>query len=751
MKQNMLGLFKRYQKFVFIITAFFVCISVVFLGLLPRNLTTLKDEVVYKTKNGRKIKRTQMEGLKALLLTSNGEMLLYGNHLGMQFFAEDFFSKYLAQSGLIKYIAEKKENELMADWEKQLKFEKNFKPYVHPQVSFLGAKDIWARHAPKLKETLDNLQKETDPKKAFEQRLKLFSYQNEFTPFALWQFLSEREASYQWAEKDENLRPQSLALFGYRNPTDWFGEKMIQYACEFIYHMSSEAKKRGYHVSLHEAEQDLLKLNNHYYEQMQFLGLKEFSDPDSYFEAKLNRLGMNKMQMVSLWREVLLLQQFMSEASQAPLFDNLTLKDFEDYASDQVEVCKYVLPAEYEFKSMGDLAQFEAYLSALGKKQGDLSLDFEVKPFEELEKKYPQLVEEEVEVSYKEVSLAEAALSIKVQDVWKWKTNPANANSLIAKFPKLTLDQKLDPESYAKQFEAVDFFTNMQMDQHVRQMLLKESPDWQTKALKEASPKVETRKIRRNGHKLPFKGLELSSKKEAFLKEFFAEAHKEKSEHIPVMTFDDQNYYQILSLYSKSSPKLVSYKELKEDKTLDKMLQKALTLEHKKSSYSNENFEKVKDKVLSQYLGPVKEAIKADYQKNVDDKTKYFPDSFFCRYRAYKPMRELYNTIDQKQENQIFALNSFIKLKQEDETIVRYESDNNSLDSLLSMQEGDWYFEPKVMGAPCFMNLLKKGFNEKVRPIQQKLRSEIKQEMTRALVLDQLNKMGLGEYSDSSK
>lgn len=745
MKQNMLGLFKRYQKFIFIITAFFVCISVVFLGLLPRNLTTLKDEVVYKTKNGRKVKRTQMDGLKALLLTSNGEMLIYGNHLGMQFFSEDLFSKYLVQTNLIQYIAEKKQDELLADWEKQMKFEKNFKPYVHPQASFLGADEIWARHAPKLKETLCELQKETDPKKALELRLKLFSYQNEFTPFALWQFLSERESSYQWIEKDENLRPQSLALFGYRSPIDWFGEKMVQYVCEFIYHMSSEAKKRGYRVSLHEAEQDLIKLNNHYYEQMQFLGLKEFSDPDSYFDAKLSRLGMNKMQMVSLWREVLLLQQFLSEASQAALFDNFTLKEFEDYASDQVEVCKYSLPKEFHFKSIKELAQFEAYLSALGKKQGDLSLNFEIKPLSELEKKYPQLIEEEVEVSFKEISLAEAALGIKVQDVWIWKTNPKNANSLIAKFPKLSLDQKLDPESYAKQFDALDYFTSLQIDQHVRQMLLKESSDWQTKAFEASSPKVETLKVRKNGHKLPFKGLELSSKKETFLKQFFANAKNEKKEPIPITTFDDQNYYQILSITSKSSPKLVAYKDLEEDKTLDKIFQKTLTQEHKKSSFSNENLDKVKDKVLAQYLGSIKEAIKLDYQKNVKDKSNYFPDSFYCRYRLYKPMRDLFNEESNKDVEKLFALNSFITLQKEDETLVRYESENNSLDPLLAMEEGDWYFEQKVIEAPCFMNLLKKGFNEKVRPIQQKLRNDIKQEMTRALVLDQLNKMDLGE------
>jgi len=190
----MLGFIKKYQKFFFFVTAFFVCVSVLFFGLLPKNLSTEKDNVLFTTHNGRRIKRSQLEGLKALLLTCNGELLVYGQHLGMQFFSQDPFTQYIVKTGFIKLIADKKENELTADFEKQHRYEKNFKTYVHPGTPFLSADEVWASHAPEIRDQLKKFQSEKDPKKAFELKTELFLEENNFAPFALWQLLSERQA-----------------------------------------------------------------------------------------------------------------------------------------------------------------------------------------------------------------------------------------------------------------------------------------------------------------------------------------------------------------------------------------------------------------------------------------------------------------------------------------------------------------------------------------------------------------------------
>ena len=415
----MLGFLKKYQKIFFVFVALLVGTSVMFVGLLPKNLSGSNDRTLFRTVTGKKIKQSHYDGLKALLTTNNGELLIYGQNLGMNFFPEDVFTQNLVESKLIRLIAEKKKDELKEFWVEQQAREKHYKPYSHPQMSNVSAENVWFKHAPRIPELLKQIQAEENPSKLFDLRADLFLEENNFSPFALWQFLSEKQSQYQWIQKDEAMAPFAISLFGYRSLQDWFGEKMMDYVCQFVLQVSSIAKQKGYQASYKEAENSLLKLNDLCFKQLQFLGLKEFSDSTSYFHAKLNRLGMNKMQMISLWREVLTFQNFLNEAAHSALLDDLTLNDFEQYATEQVEICRYQPPEYLKFNSLNDLGKFEVYLTALGKPKGEIGLDFALKPTQELEKKFPQLVEHSIELEYKEIDVNQAAISVSVQDIWK--------------------------------------------------------------------------------------------------------------------------------------------------------------------------------------------------------------------------------------------------------------------------------------------------------------------------------------------
>ncbi len=743
----MLGFLKKYQKIFFVFVALLVGVSVMLVGLLPRNLSSAGDKTLFKAVTGKKIKRSHYEGLKALLSTNNGEMALYGQNLGMNFFLEDAFTQNIIQPKLMGLIAQKKQDELAPLWKEQHEKEKLYKSYAHPQAAHVSADSVWHKHAPQIPELLEKLQNETDLQKAFTLRTELFLEENQFSPFALWQFLAEKQTQYQWLQKDENMAPYSLSLFGYRSLQDWFGPKVMDYACQFILQVSSIAQKRGYQASYKEAENSLAKLNEKCFQQLQFLGLKEFSDAESYFYAKLNRLGMNKVQMVSLWREILTFQNFFNEASHAALLDDLTLEDFEKYASEQVQVCTYMPPEHLRFRSPKDLAQLETYLAALGKPQELLSLNFELNDFKDIEKENPQLIEQRVEIDYKEVDVHQAAISVSVQAIWNWKNDPKNCQELLTRFPKLQIDEKMSPSNYQACFDDLDYFTQMQLDQHIRQTLLKQDENWLANAFEKVPNKNESFYSRKSGYKLPFKGLEISSKKESFLKNFFNFFQEEKA--LDSVTFDDVHFYKISAVKGLEEPKLVRYEDLLKDKTAEKMLQQALKKEHKKSAFKDQEFAKVKDKVLCQYLEPIQSAILKDFTTFSGSDPKQLNEIFYCNYRLYNPMREalaFYKNSDEENDN-VFAFNSFWNIYASTDTLIRHQNNTREMDALLDAPENSWSLVELKNRIPVFTYILSKESKIDDHPMQKQLRSELSSEAIQALATELLDQIELNNYS----
>lgn len=744
----MLGFLKKYQKIFFVVVALLVGVSVMFVGLLPRNLSAPHDPVFFKTVAGEKIKRSQFEGLKALLTTNNGEMLLYGNYLGFHFFPEDVFTQNIVQPNLIKLIAEKKADEFLDFWKEQHQKEQHFKTYVHPQSTLLSAEYIWQKHAPQIPELIKKLQQETDPKEAFKLRAELFAQENQFSSYALWQFLMEQQRQYQWLSPDENMEPLALSLFGYRSLHDWFGEKMIDYVCQFICQVSSLAKKKGYQATYREAENSLMALNEQSFKQLQFLGLKEFNDADSYFHAKLTRLGMNKAQIISLWQEILTFQNILNEAAHTVILDDFTLNGFEQYASEQIELCRYKLPNHLNFKSLTELAKFEAYLTALGKKSDELNLDFITKPIHQIENENPQLIEQKIEIQFKELDLQKAAISISVQDVWNWKFNPANASSLKAKFPKLEIDSKMNPKDYQAAIESVDYFTQIQMDQFVREFLFKKNENWLSEALEKAPMQIQECVARKSGYKLPFKGLEVASNKKQFLTKLFDFDSAEQLDQNPI-TFDNQHYYQVVKVQSIEPPRIVEYKELLLDKTADKLLHQFLSKMHKNSEDKDKDFSKVKEKFLKEFLKPIQKAICDSYDQQFGKQPGQLNDYFYCEYRFFMPMKnalEEYKKIGSLQKELVsFNIESF------SETLIRQENNTQELEELLSLKEGEWTDVQMKDHSLQFAKILRKNDStEKEHPMQKKLRQELASESIKALAEEFLEQIELKNYSNLS-
>ncbi len=727
----MLGFIQRYQKIFLIVVAVFISISFLFFGIIPKGPQKSTDKTVYRTLNKQKVKQSRFEGLKVLLNTNNGDNALYGKAIGTHYFTENFVSSDLIKPGILGLLVDRNLELLEGDLKAQHQKENKYQFYSHPSAPFLNADTIWSIHAPELKASIELLKGETNVKVAFENRQKLYAEESRFSSFDLWKILNEQESQFQWIPKDSNLNPQSLQLFGYHSLEDWFGEKLMGKVCEFIFEVDALAKKQGYRITDQEAEQDLMSLNEQNFMRIKSLGVKDFEDSQAYLEAKLKHLGMNRMQMVSIWKDLLLFRRFFQEAGTSVVLDSYALEPFEHYAAEQMKVARFSLPEDLQFHSMKDLMQFEVYLEALGKPLNQLALAFEMGSLESISNKYPQLVERPLEVQYKKVTLANAALNIKVQDIWNWKLDPNNYQALANQFPKLRHQGELDLEDYQDLLEHLDTATQMQMDQFVREILLKENTDWLEKAFSIAEIVKEELSPRKNGQGLPFKGLEVSSKKELFLDNLFKSIDQEEL-GMESITFNEQDYYQVVAVSAREDERLVSFQQLKEDRTLEKLLAKR----SKKGSTNSQN------KLEKELFEPLKREIRNDYLSLHKESSNELTNDFYCKYRMYYPMRLALEFMkDHSKLNENYAFNSLWTLRESPHTYIRYLENKQEMEALLPLKEGHWTSVKPSENDLIFTQILSHPKTNHSHMMQKQIKNRVNRELKQAIAFEILDKI----------
>lgn len=686
----MLGFLNRHQKIFISIFAVLVGSSFIFFGLSPKSHSLLdKDPVAFTTSTQKKIKRSQIEGLKALLDTSLGENLLFGKALGANFFTDPFINAEFIQPGFLKILSSHAlpliKQELMQKWEK----EKNFVPYEHPGASFINAQVLWSLHAPQLLEKLDALKEAKTLENAFEIKQQLYLLQCGFDSFNLWQALSDQESQFNWLSKDPNLNPERLNLFGYQKPSDWFGSQFMDLIVRSIYEVNHQAKSKGYIVSSNEAEQELVLLNEINFKRLRAIGVEEFESSADYFAKKLQYLGVSKTQLIDLYKELLLFKRYMGENSDSILVSQSTLESFEHYADEKVHLVTYSPKSAFHFKKWDEVLQFESYLMALGKKRNQLSLNFALKPIEEIATQTPQLIEQKVKLEYKSIALSELAMQVKVKDIWSYKTNCSNVDTLLKKFPTLLIKKCMTEQELQASFEALSSNEQAAIDHFIRNEIVQSKPQWIEKALESQQIKEACAFVRRNGQGTPFIGLETFENKKEFLSSLFSADLKGFLE--APFSFDQENFYQIARIHQVEDPKLVDYSELKMDGSLDKLLYLTLKEEAKAKGEVISNSSKQMKLTAEEVFADLKKAIRNDYLTHYSDAKVDFDDSFYCQYRLYSPLRESLAYLKDHAKNDKNALfTPFCDLERQERTLVRYLSDSKQLDTFLSYREGQF-------------------------------------------------------------
>lgn len=740
----MLGFFKRYQRVFIGLLVAILCTSFLFFGIFPKGGNGFEDPVAFKLSNGKKVKRSHLEGIKALMETNNGESLIFGRALGAHFFTENFIVSDLMKPGILSLLVDRYENEFKEDLTQHLKREKAFTPYFHPNANFLNAESIWSIHAPKLKEELYRLHQETDAKKAFNIRQNLYLQEESFDPFALWQVLKEQEAQLSWLPKDQDLTPEKLHLFGYQSTREWLGEALMDKATKLVLEVNHFAKSQGCVISMQDAQNDLLKLNEVNFQRLRALGIKEFETKEHYFQEKCKRLGLTAHQMVSLWRELLVFRRFLNESAQSLLLDQTTFQAFEQHASEKVHVATYSLPKELQFENKDQWMQFEAYLQALGKPIDQLSLKFKKRPTQEIAKRYPSLVEDRFHLAFQEVSLQECLLNVQQKEVWQFKLNKDNQPLLKKQFPSLAFREGMSQKELQELFESLDPKMNYLVDQFVKETLVKVSDTWYESAFKEAKLIEGDFLVRKNGQGLPFFGLESYEGKSLWLSQLIDLAENFDEDRLKVFTFDQKHYYKLKQAQLIEKDRLVAFSTLRQDRSLEKLLYLTLKDFKKEEFHLDQKLSRAKQVAAEEWLAPLKKAISHDYLSLHKELPSPLDDTFYLQYRLYAPMREALAFLkDHTKAKEICSLNDLWNLYYQEQTWVRYLDEEDKIAPLLSHKVGQWTEVVSSKDGLEFSHVLSKPKEAKSFLTQRHLKKKIGDELKRVLITSVLDNPSL--------
>lgn len=474
----MLEFFRKYQRSFFAVITTVVISSFIFFGTFntfaepERNV----DRSIGKKIDGSSLMLSEVQRLARFIATDR-EDAVQGRGLAPNLCNDGVIRHDLVKEGLAQLVVSEYFDAVKGELEGRLEKARRFKPYAHPEASFLSAKTVWDHFIPELNGAVEGLQKEAAVTPAvFGKLAKIYQLQHRLQPDVLRQILIYQHRQYPWLTVDQKLSYEDLSLFGFHSAADWFGHNFVDLSAEFILNAAAAAEEKGYRVSLEEAKGDLIR---NFQDSVEKMGQ---GAPALNFHNHLRMLGFDERTASEVWRKVLLFRKYFQDVGSAAFVDRLPYKDFAEYAKEEAVVQAYRWPVA--IRSAQDLSEWQFYVKAVSGKEG---LPTAILPVDEVEKKFPELVSTTYKAKVAEVSKKELALKPSVKQVWDWETDEANWPLVKKQF---SLAEAKSPEERFRILER--FEKRSEVDQWAREKLVDQHPEWIEEALAAAPLKEKT-------------------------------------------------------------------------------------------------------------------------------------------------------------------------------------------------------------------------------------------------------------------
>lgn len=612
----MLEFFRKYQRYFYLVITVVTVISFSFFGTYSTITSDpIRDQVVFTAVDGSNIKRSTLDEMVVFLSTDGEDKLIYGGAWGPNFFNDGAIKKDLLATGLGEILATQYIQELAPDLNQKFEKEKRFQLYTHPYAKYISVNTAWDYFSPSLKSAYEALIKSKNPSdaEALSARIRLFLGEKEFPAPMLAQVLRYQERQNGTVQPDPNLPYYDLSLFGYHTIDDWFGPKFVRLAAEFIINAAKIAEQKGYVVTKQEALADLLHNAEVSFQQNinnPNLGVASLNE---YVNEQLRRLGMDQATAVKVWQEVLLFRRLFNDVGSSVLMDPLFQQQFVGYTNESVSGDLYRLSKELRLADYRALQKLELYLNAVSKRS-----DYDIKSLptsyltlEEVEKKYPELVQKQYLLEISSVNKKALQAKVSLRDTWKWEVDEKNWNALKKQFPELGLKKGSTEEERLAALDSLDELTRTRVDLFARSAIVDEHPEWLDAALTAADPKVKIVGISSKGESSTFVGLKNG---DALMKSLDAQPN------LTSFTADNQTFYRINVLDRGPEKQILTFAEAKNSGLLDQLLDRELenhytqVREVNAADFQNEDkswkpFYEVEDKVAEKYFAKTLKAL----------------------------------------------------------------------------------------------------------------------------------------------
>lgn len=630
----MLGFFRKYQRYFFLVITVVIVISFSFFGTynaLPNE--ELHSQPAFRAVDGTLISRSELNEMIAFLATDMDDKLLFGGIWGPNFLNDGAIKKDFLQTGIAEILAMQYATEIAPDFEKRQTLEKRYSLYTHPEVNFVSTATAWSYFAPTMLSNYETLQKANsalDPE-AFSARIKLYLGEKSFSPQMLKQVLRYQERQYSWLKPDERLDQKDLSLFNYHTIEDWFGPRFISIIAEFVINSAKVAEQRGYSVTKEEVLADLTRNADQSFQQnirSPHLGV---TSSQEYFNEQLRRMGMDQNRVIKVWQNVLLARRLFQDAGNSAFVSPIMFSDFISYAKESVNGDLYQLPKEFKLADYKALQKFQVYLDKVAlqtpQEKTSLLLPTTFKKVSDVAKSTPELVQKRYLLEVAQVDKNSLLPKISIKETWNWEVAEANWGKLKKEFPELGLKKGDTQQERFAALEGLSDKVRAKVDDYARAELLSAHSEWITKALDgEAGDQISIGLPLKGAAGEPFIGITDASALIVLLDKASvgnsekAKEQEEADKKLAQFSSDNRHFYKIKVIERMPNDEVLTFAEANRQGVLEKLVDKELQAHYFKIREAQpEKFQKADKswKELADVKDPVADSYFSEVLKNV--------------------------------------------------------------------------------------------------------------------------------------
>lgn len=692
----MMNFLRKHQKKMFLVITVMIIASFCFFGTSATLSTReIADKKIAQTLDGSPIMERELHAMIRFLSMGTNEVL-----------KNDFIS-----TGLTAILAERYFDEVKDEFQERLDKAKRFSPYVHPQVPFLSAEQIWNRFIPQLPRHLAEVQQGDLSATTFSTYCNLYLDQVAFPPEMLRRFLVYQQQQFSWISPDSGLSdPRHLSLLGYHSFEEWFGPRFTEILGKFLFNAAVIAEQKGYKVTMDEARANLLQTCLSTLRSVPSKEEATFAEASEFLRMQVQMSGIDESQAVKVWKKVMLVHRLFNEVGQAIFVDPLSYQQFTSYADESATVEVYQLPEVLRLRDFRSLLKVQYYLDAVAQPSKKKDLPQQYLSVDEVEKRAPELVVSRYELEIAKTTKEEVGSRLTLKETWDYEVSDAGWKQLTAEFPILARGNANTREGRDNVLDALGQNLRLKVDRFARSCLIDQHPEWIEEALSKAHSEKQKVGIRSRGAVAPFTEIEDTSALRTHLQ------NAPLGQPGPLFTQDQQTYYRITVWNKPATKEVMKLQEALEGDLLGQLLDDKLQNAYpdvRKKDPALFKLENDSWKAFSDVRDQVGAAVYADLLKQISDKT--LPLDQYPAHRFTTFMQNAKKSVESKGDE-----SPYLKASGEPFTLVRQtkevkRSDTTTLskEEMFAAAEGQWSsISTPRNGDLAFFRLIKKGISD---------------------------------------